>query len=64
MDSFEKLLSLAQSGDKYAMSKLIKSYMPLIEGLVSNAGKGIEKADFRQYLILKFIENTKKFKKI
>ncbi len=64
MDKFEEVLNKAQSGDGQAMEKLLEEYIPLIDSLVLRANKGIDKEDFRQYLIIKFIENTKSFKKI
>lgn len=64
MNNFEEILDKAQLGDGQAMEKLISEYMPLIDGIMKNANRSIDKEDFKQYLILKFIENTKKFKKI
>lgn len=64
MENFEEVLNKAKSGNGQAMEKLILEYMPLINSILSKAGKRIDKEDLRQYLIIKFIENTKKFKKI
>ncbi len=64
MKDFEKALDLAQLGDRQAMEQLILEYMPLIDGLVKSANKNIDKEDFKQYLMIKFVENTKKFKKL
>lgn len=64
MDKFEEVLNKAQAGDGQAMEKLLEEYISLIDSLVLRANKGIDKEDFRQYLIIKFIENTKSFKKI
>lgn len=64
MKNFEKVLNEAQNGDGKAMEKLIIEYMPLIDGLVKSANKYIDKEEFKQYLMIKFIENTKKFKKL
>ena len=64
MDKFEEVLNKAQAGDGRAMEQLLNEYMTLIDGLVFRANKDIDKEDFRQYLIIKFIENTKSFKKI
>lgn len=63
MDDFEIKLSKAQNGNKQAMEELILEYMPLIDGLVATANKRIDKDDFKQYLMIKFVENVKKFKK-
>ena len=63
MNNFEELLDNAQNGDKDSMDKLLELYFPLIEKIVNSAGKGINKDEFRQYLMIKFVENTKKFKK-
>lgn len=63
MDNFEEILNKAQAGDRQSMEKLLEEYMPLIDSLVFRANKGIDKEDFRQFLIVKFIEKTKKFKK-
>lgn len=64
MKDFEIILFKSQNGDKDAMNKLLELYIPLIEKNVNSAGKGINKDEFRQYLMIKFVENTKKFKKI
>lgn len=64
MQNFENILNKAQGGDGQAMEKLILEYMPLIDGLVKSANKDIDKEEFKQYLMIKFVENTKKFKKI
>lgn len=64
MNNFEEILDKAQLGDGQAMEILILEYMPLIDGITENANSSIDKEEFKQYLILKFIENTKKFKKI
>lgn len=45
------------------METLILEYMPLIDGLVKTANRNIDKDEFKQYLLIKFVENTKKFKK-
>lgn len=63
MDDFEIKLNKAQNGNKQAMEELILEYMPLIDGLVATANKRIDKDDFKQYLMIKFVENVKKFKK-
>lgn len=62
MKNFEEMLDKAQCGDRQAMEKLILEYMPLIDGLVKSANKDIDKEDFKQYLMIKFVENTKNFK--
>lgn len=64
MDEFEVKLIKAQSGDRQAMEELIIEYMPLIDGLVATSNKRIDKDDFKQYLMIKFCENTKKFKNL
>ena len=63
MQDFENILDKAQLGDRQAMEILILEYMPLIDGLVATANKRIDKDDFKQYLMIKFCENTKKLKK-
>ena len=63
MNNFEELLDNAQNGDSKAMNDLLELYVPLIEKIVNSAGKGINKDELRQYLMIKFVENTKKFKK-
>lgn len=63
MENFEEILDKAQSGDRQAMEKLLVEYMPLIDGLVFTARKDIDKDEFKQFLMIKFIENVKKFKK-
>lgn len=63
MDDFEIKLNKAQNGNRQAMEELILEYMPLIDGLVATANKRIDKDDFKQYLMIKFVENVKKFKK-
>lgn len=63
MDEFEKKLNKAKSGDRQAMEELILEYMPLIDGLVASANRNIDKEELKQHLMIKFIENTKKFKK-
>lgn len=63
MDEFEKRLNKAKSGDRQAMEELILEYMPLIDGLVVSANRNIDKEELKQHLMIKFIENTKKFKK-
>lgn len=62
MKNFEEMLDKAQCGDGQAMEKLILEYMPLIDGLVKSANKDIDKEEFKQYLMIKFVENTKNFK--
>lgn len=64
MKNFEEVLYKAQNGDGQAMNKLLLEYMPLIDGLVKTANKNIDKQEFKQYLMIKFVENTKNFKKI
>lgn len=64
MKDFENVLDKAQFGDRQAMELLILEYMPLIDGLVKTANRNIDKDEFKQYLLIKFVENTKKFKKI
>lgn len=64
MENFEKILNGAQKGDRQAMERLILEYVPLIDGFVKTAGRNIDKEDFKQYLMIKFVENTKKFKKL
>ena len=64
MDVFEIKLNKAQNGNRQSMEDLILEYMPLIDGLVSTANKRIDKDDFKQYLMIKFVENVKKFKKL
>ena len=63
MNEFEEILDKAQLGDRQALEKLILEYMPLLDGLVKTANKNIDKEEFKQYLMIKFVENTKKFKK-
>lgn len=63
MNEFEEILDKAQLGDRQALEKLILEYMPLLDGLVKIANKNIDKEEFKQYLMIKFVENTKKFKK-
>ena len=63
MDEFEKRLNKAKLGDRQAMEELILEYMPLIDGLVVSANRNIDKEELKQHLMIKFIENTKKFKK-
>ena len=63
MDDFEIKLNKAQNGNRQAMEELILEYMPLIDGLLATANKRIDKDDFKQYLMIKFVENVKKFKK-
>ena len=63
MENFEEILNNAQKGDKQAMEMLILEYMPLIDKLVASANKKINKDDLKQYLMIKFVENTKNFKK-
>lgn len=63
MDDFEIKLNKAQNGNRQAMEELILEYMPLIDGLVATANKRIDKDDFKQYLMIKFVENVNKFKK-
>ena len=63
MKDFEEVLEKAQLGDRQAMEELILEYLPLINGLVAGANKNIDKEDLNQYLMIKFVENTKKFKK-
>lgn len=63
MDNFESILYKAQMGNGQAMEKLIIEYLPLINGLVATAGRRIDKEEFKQYLMIKFVENTKSFKK-
>ena len=63
MDDFEIKHNKAQNGNRQAMEELILEYMPLIDGLVATANKRIDKDDFKQYLMIKFVENVKKFKK-
>ena len=62
MDKFEQKLNKAKLGDRQAMQDLVLEYMPLIEGLVASANKNIDKDELKQHLMIKFIENTKKFK--
>lgn len=64
MENFEEVLDKAQAGDRQAMEQLLIEYMPLIDGLVFSAGKNIDKEEFKQYLMIKFVENTKSFKKL
>lgn len=64
MDSFEKVLDKAQAGDRQAMEDLILEYLPLINGLVAGANENIDKEELKQYLMIKFVENTKKFEKL
>lgn len=64
MDEFEKKLNKAILGDRQAMEELILEYMPLINRLVDSANRNIDKEDLKQHLMIKFVENTKKFKKI
>lgn len=63
MQDFENILDKAQLGDRQTMEILILEYMPLIDGLVKTANRNIDKDEFKQYLLIKFVENTKKFKK-
>ena len=64
MDEFEKKLNKAILGDRQAMEELILEYMPLINRLVDSANRNIDKEDLKQHLMIKFVENTKKIKKI
>ena len=64
MENFEEILNNAQKRDKQAMEMLILEYMPLIDKLVASANAEINKDDLKQYLMIKFVKNTKNFKKI
>ena len=63
MDNFEEILEKAQNGDNKAMNELILQYLPMIKGLVKGVNKYINKSELEQYLIIKFTEKVKKFKK-
>ena len=63
MNNFEEILEKAQKGDRQAMNDLLYEYLPLINGLVYQYGRRINKDDLREHLMFKFIENTKKFNK-
>ena len=55
MDDFETVLDKAQLGDRKAMDKLLETYMPMIDGIVFSL--------LKMWLVYKFEENVKKFKK-
>lgn len=63
MNNFEEILEKAQEGDRKAMNDLLYEYLPLINGIVYQYGRKVNKDDLREYLMFKFIENTKKFNK-
>ncbi len=63
MNNFEENLVKAQAGDRQAMNELLYEYLPLINGLVYKYGRKVNKDELREYLMFKFIENVKKFKK-
>ena len=63
MDDFETLLDKAQLGDRESMDKLLKMYMPMIDGIVFSFRKKLDKKELKMWLVYKFEENVKKFKK-
>lgn len=63
MDNFEKILNKAQSGDRQAVNDLLYEYLPLINGIVYQYGRKVNKDDLKEHLMFKFMENVKKFKK-
>lgn len=63
MDDFETLLDKAQLGDSKAMDKLLETYMPMIDGIVFSFNKKLDKKELKMWLVYKFEENVKKFKK-
>ncbi len=63
MKNFEDVLDKAQSGNVDAMDELIYQYYPMIKSIVYKYGKKVDKEELKEYLILKFIENTKMFRK-
>jgi len=64
MENFEDILEKAQAGDRQAMNDLLYEYSPLINGIVYQYGRKLNKDELREHLMFKFMENTKKFKKI
>lgn len=62
MNNFEKILLKAQGGDGQAMNDLLYEYLPLINGIVYQYGRKVNKDDLREYLMFQFIKNTKNFK--
>lgn len=63
MDDFEILLDKAQLGDRESMDKLLKMYMPMIDSIVFSFRKKLDKKELKMWLVYKFEENVKKFKK-
>ena len=63
MDDFETLLDKAQLGDRKAMDKLLEMYMPMIDGIVFSFNKKLDTQELKMWLVYKFEENVKKFKK-
>ncbi len=63
MNNFEKILDKAQQGDRQAMDDLLYEYLPLINGIVYQYGRKVNKEELKEHLMFKFIENTKRFNK-
>ncbi len=63
MNNFEETLEKAQEGDRQAMNDLLYEYLPLINGIVYQYGRKVNKDELREHLMFKFMENTKKFNK-
>ncbi len=63
MNNFEETLEKAQKGDRQAMNDLLYEYLPLINGIVYQYGRKVNKDELREHLMFKFMENTKKFNK-
>ena len=64
MENFEEILDKAKAGDNEAINELLYEYSPLINGIVFEYGNRVDKDELREYLLFKFIENVKKFKKL
>ncbi len=64
MENFEEILDKAQNGDNEAINELIYEYSTLINGIVFEYGNRVDKDELREFLLFKFIENVKKFKKL
>lgn len=63
MDNFEEILEKAQNGDRNVMDNLLYEYLPLINRITYKYGKKVNKEDLKYHLMLKFLENIKKFNK-
>ena len=63
MNNFEETLEKAQEGDRQAMNDLLYEYLPLINGIVYQYGRKVNKDELREHLMFKFMQNTKKFNK-